>query len=143
MDEQAQNIEKVRRLFDALLKEEHDALPELIDENVKVTVLDSPQISGPRGFAGVQGMIDAYSRAARVFESTRLELRTTTAVDDQTALAGAAFTARARRDLQPISLPLWFVFRFGSGKVISVEEFETEASASEAAGAVAPGSSVA
>jgi ketosteroid isomerase-like protein len=134
MSEQG-NIETTQRIFEIFQAGEHDELPGLIDENVTVTVLDSPQISGPRGFAGIQGMLDAFSRTAGIFESTRLRLRSAIAVDAEAVLAEAEFTARARQDLEPISLSLWFVFRFAAGRVVSIDEFDDEERARAAAGA--------
>lgn len=137
MSEHGKNIETVGRVFEIFQTGDHDELPALIDPDVQVTVLDTPELSRPRGFDGVKGMIDAFARTARLFESTRVELRLAVAVDDRTVLAEAQFTARARREMESISQPLWFVFRFGGGKVVSVEEFDDEQSALAVAGAPA------
>jgi ketosteroid isomerase-like protein len=53
----------------------------------------------------------------------------------------AEFTARARQDLEPISLSLWFVFRFDAGRVVSIDEFDDEERARAAAGVLAHDSS--
>jgi ketosteroid isomerase-like protein len=135
MSEQGKNLETVRRLFEFFRTGEHDELPGLLDEDVKVTVLDISQIYGPQGFAGIEGMLDAFSRTAGVFESTLLQLRSAVAVGEQAVVAEAEFTARARRDLEPISLPLWFVLRFAAGRVVSVEEFDDSERARTSAGA--------
>ena len=127
-----ENVEGVRRAFDALNRRELDAFLALMDDDVEVVPRMSA-IEGESGYRGHDGVRRWWSGLLDVFPDYNAEL---VEVRDPGDLTFGTFYARGHGagSAAPTDQAAWIVLRWRRGKAVWWRTFDARAEALEAAG---------
>lgn len=130
-----ENVELVRRAYDALARQETDSLLELLDPEVEFRNPDYAMETGTR--RGREEFVRALERGWEVMEETRYDIERIIDEGDVIVVIGR-FMARGRTGGVPVETPFGHVLELRDDRATSVSWFQDPAEALAAAG-LSPG----
>jgi ketosteroid isomerase-like protein len=127
----SENVEMVRRIYEALLRDDLEAALELIDPDVEYVNPDYAVDSGVRrGHAGIRANVENMRKA---FEQWRFQPEEYVEAGDQVIVVGA-FSARGRDSGIEIERRMSRLWTIRDGRIIRYQWFDNEGEAFEVAG---------
>ena len=125
-----ENVEIVRRIYDAYLSGDFDTAFALIDPDVTFDVSIRPE---GKIYRGHQGVAEALRTWTGTWEAFRMELQELIDAGDD-VISVEHHSGRGRGSGLPLSQTYFSVFTLGGGKVTRITWFQTRAEALEATG---------
>jgi len=127
-----ENMEVVRKAFDAFARDDMDGLLELVDETVVVTQPhEVPGISGQQH--GHSGVLEAFSIWPELWDDYRIEILRVADAGDQVVVTSNT-RGRGKQSGVEVEMEFSFGFTLRNGKIVEFKIFLREDQALEAAG---------
>jgi ketosteroid isomerase-like protein len=128
-----ENVEAVRRLFDAAARRDAETIREIHDPNV--TWAMSPEVGPDSGvYHGFDGLVKAFGLWVGQFEDHWLELDEVISSGKHQVVSVWRDGGRGRASGVPVERSGAFVHTFLEGMVINIQQFTTKAEALKAVG---------
>jgi ketosteroid isomerase-like protein len=127
-----ENVEIVRRSFEAIADNDVDALLSLYDPAVRFLPLTGTQVESG-GYRGHQGVRDYFVEAGEIWDEMRPYAEQVQTIGDQVVVVGGC-AVRGRGSGAVTDSPLAWVVTVREGKITSHRGFRTADEALEAAG---------
>jgi ketosteroid isomerase-like protein len=130
------NVEIVRRAFDAIGRRDIDALLELYDAQIEFLPLTGTQVESG-GYAGHAGVRSYFQEVAEVWEEMRPYADALWAVGDHVVVLGGC-VVRGRGSGAESDGPMAWVITFDVGKIVRHRGYQTAEDALDAVGLTEP-----
>jgi uncharacterized protein len=128
-----ENVERVRRAYDAWNRRDFDVVIEVVDPEIEWTMVGGPRFLGTEGtYHGHDGVREYWRLLIEPWDELDIEIEETRAAGDL-VVAFVRFHAKAREGLE-VEAPFVHLLDFRHGTLIRFRSFDNRAEALEAAG---------
>jgi ketosteroid isomerase-like protein len=125
------NVEVVRRIYDAFARDDLTALLELLDPAIRC--YDRPSRPGADVYIGRTGFLRFWQSDREVFESVRYDPREFIEVDDHVVVP-IRQTGRGKGSKVPVEEEIVNVWKVRDGRAVELRVYSTKREAFEAVG---------